>query len=83
MLSFIYQELPHGDFKGKFNLLGLGDIVLPGMFIAMMLRFDAVNASVTKGSFRKPFFSSCLVAYGIGLATVLWMMLFLNMAQVK
>lgn len=27
--------------KGQFSLLGLGDIVIPGLFVALMLRYDA------------------------------------------
>ncbi len=31
---------------GQFSLLGLGDIVIPGLFVALLLRFDAVQHSL-------------------------------------
>lgn len=77
--------------KGKFSLLGLGDIVLPGLFVALLLRFDAAMAKEGRPSaeritplrsFRKPFFTWNLIAYAIGLGIVLWIMLYLEMAQV-
>ena len=78
--------------KGKFSLLGLGDIVLPGLFVALLLRFDATLARDGRAeadkhaplkSFRKPFFTWNLIAYAIGLGIVLWLMLYLEMAQVR
>ena len=72
--------------KGKFGLLGLGDVVLPGLFVALLLRFDASVAGTEGGcltkSFRKPFFTANLFAYSVGLSLVLWMMFALEMAQV-
>ena len=32
-----------GETKPKFSLLGLGDIVIPGVFIALALRFDVIK----------------------------------------
>ena len=32
--------------KGEFSLLGLGDIVIPGLFVALLLRLDAVRAGI-------------------------------------
>ena len=75
--------------KGKFSLLGLGDIVLPGLFVALLLRLDASIAkeahpeNLLLDTFRKPFFMWNLVAYAIGLGIVLWLMLYLEMAQVR
>lgn len=78
--------------KGKFSLLGLGDIVLPGLFVALLLRLDFSIARNNRPegdyhaplrSFRKPFFTWNLVAYAMGLCVVLWLMLYLEMAQVN
>ena len=74
---------------GNYNLalLGLGDIVIPGFFIAMMLRFDAHNAKVPAiptnrhFSFPKPYFNSCLFAYILGLGTTLFIMIYFKHAQ--
>ncbi len=58
----------------QFSLLGLGDIVIPGIFIALMLRFDLYlfkqkNPSAThKSKFTRTYFYSCLVGYMLGLA---------------
>jgi len=73
--------------KIALSLLGLGDIVIPGFFLALLLRFDAENASLMSipvdvhATFPKPYFHSCLVAYVCGLATTLYVMIAFNAAQ--
>ena len=58
------------------SLLGLGDVVLPGLFIALILRFDEN---------RKPgsrtYFYTVLVAYLIGLAATYVAMVWSEHAQ--
>ncbi|VDP52325.1 unnamed protein product [Schistosoma margrebowiei] len=39
-ITFPRDFLSHGLFGKQLALLGLGDIVVPGIFIAMLLRFD-------------------------------------------
>ncbi|KAG0072977.1 hypothetical protein BGZ92_003967 [Podila epicladia] len=57
----------------QFAKFGLGDIVVPGLFAALCLRFDqhlAGNKNSALGSstrFAKPYFIACLVAYLLGL----------------
>jgi minor histocompatibility antigen H13 len=34
------------DADAQFSMLGLGDIVIPGIFIALLLRFDAQRAGL-------------------------------------
>uniref|UniRef100_A0A0G4G4Y0 Signal peptide peptidase n=1 Tax=Chromera velia CCMP2878 TaxID=1169474 RepID=A0A0G4G4Y0_9ALVE len=62
----------------KQSILGLGDIVIPGIFISMCLRYDAVRAGKnfrkdsvedTLQSFPKPYFTAAMVMYSLGLAT--------------
>lgn len=65
--------------KPEFSMLGLGDIVIPGTLLALLLRFDAesANAEPTEGAnarFSKPFFHVCLLGYVLGLATTLIVM---------
>ena len=71
--------------KLEMSLLGLGDIVIPGFFLALLLRFDAHNAGNLSGdphaSFPKPYFHSSLVAYVLGLALTLYIMIAFNAAQ--
>jgi minor histocompatibility antigen H13 len=69
------------------SLLGLGDIVIPGFFLALMLRFDAHNARQPvdridcHANFPKPYFLSTLAAYVAGLATTLFVMIRFEAAQ--
>ena len=73
--------------KLEMSLLGLGDIVIPGFFLALLLRFDAHNANVdyfptnVHATFPKPYFHSALVGYVLGLATTLYVMIVFEAAQ--
>ena len=81
---------------GKLNLslLGLGDIVIPGFFLALMLRFDFHqwlsssnkqveydSSNVEHTKFPKPYFHSTLIGYILGLITTLWVMFQFKAAQ--
>lgn len=57
------------------NLLGLGDIVLPGAFIAMILRFGLTQ----KGSII--YYAVAMLAYGISLLVTLGAMYYFDTAQ--
>jgi minor histocompatibility antigen H13 len=73
--------------KIELSLLGLGDIVIPGFFLALLLRFDASLAKVAidkvdiHASFPKPYFHSALIAYVLGLVTTLVVMIQFKSAQ--
>lgn len=78
------------DPNGPATMLGLGDIVIPGIYIALCLRFDLSehhrthpNATYRKGFFRfeKPYFSAAIVAYIIGLSTTIFVMHAFQAAQ--
>jgi len=58
------------------SMLGLGDIVIPGIFVALMLRYD-----VKKGHAGTPYFLSNLAAYELGLAMTVGVMHFFDAAQ--
>lgn len=73
-----------------FALLGLGDIVVPGVFVALALRFDQLHASTARPGlhftryyydFPKPYFTACLAAYIAGLVTTMGVMHFFGAAQ--
>ena len=77
--------------KAEFSLLGLGDIVIPGLFVALLLRLDAVKSGIMKvkgaakrieyESFPKPFFTVNVISYALGLVTTVGVMYFFNAAQ--
>lgn len=77
------REFPTATEKGKFSMLGLGDIVIPGIFIALLLRYDAHRANVTTADqvFAKPFFHTNLVSYVLGLVATVVVMYAFNAAQ--
>ena len=59
-----------------FTMLGLGDIVVPGMFVSLALRYDfaVAKGKDTRQSFSKPYFTAALTAYIGGLATTMFVM---------
>jgi len=70
----------------EFSMLGLGDIVIPGVFIALLLRYDAFRATKGKtkfptGSWAKPYFFSTFIGYILGLATTIFVMHTFRAAQ--
>uniref|UniRef100_A0A7S2GVW1 Signal peptide peptidase n=1 Tax=Octactis speculum TaxID=3111310 RepID=A0A7S2GVW1_9STRA len=70
--------------KPDFSMLGLGDIVIPGMFVALLLRFDAERANVknyTETRFPKPYFHAGIVAYALGLCLTVMVMEYFKAAQ--
>ncbi|KAK4056739.1 hypothetical protein OIO90_002291 [Microbotryomycetes sp. JL221] len=80
------------QFKG-FSLLGLGDIVLPGIFVALAMRFDyhqALSRSIEQkqipikpliNKFKKPYFWTVLIAYILGLTMTIVVMHTFKAAQ--
>eukprot|EP00934_Nitzschia_sp_Nitz4_P005196 Nitzschia sp. Nitz4//scaffold217_size45653//6293//7489//NITZ4_007218-RA/size45653-processed-gene-0.24-mRNA-1//-1//CDS//3329542219//5186//frame0 len=88
-LLFPRQSLLPLEKTGKMDLslLGLGDIVIPGFFLSLMLRFDAHRANIPTDTinihhpFPKPYFHTTLIAYVFGLATTLFVMIQFHAAQ--
>ena len=76
-----------------FSMLGLGDIVIPGIFVSLALRYDFSSyvrrtlkrnpdASPAAGdSYSKPYFLAVMVAYIAGLATTVAVMHIFEAAQ--
>ena len=73
----------------QYSMLGLGDIVIPGIFIALLLRFDKNrnknnnnnNKKGNKNSFAKTYFTVCFIAYTVGLITTVFIMHTFQAAQ--
>jgi minor histocompatibility antigen H13 len=62
-----------------YTMLGLGDIVIPGTFVALALRFDAARGRLREGS--APYFRAALFAYVAGLVTTMVVMHTFQAAQ--
>ncbi|CAJ0650160.1 2869_t:CDS:2, partial [Entrophospora sp. SA101] len=71
----------------QFTMLGLGDIVIPGIYVALCLRFDhnlhlKRNPTAKKYSkFSTPYFNSCFTSYILGLITTIVVMHTFKAAQ--
>jgi minor histocompatibility antigen H13 len=68
------------------TMLGLGDVVIPGTFIALALRYDLFNHSGASSAppemkFPKPYFYASLVAYTLGLIVTTVVMHVFHAAQ--
>ncbi|KAK3777720.1 hypothetical protein RRG08_021830 [Elysia crispata] len=75
-LVFPQDLLENGLSANNFAMLGLGDIVIPGIFIALLLRFDM---SLKRKS--TVYFYAGFVAYCLGLGTTIFIMHFFKHAQ--
>jgi len=60
----------------KFSMLGLGDIVIPGFFLALLLRFDygRANEATRKDGFSRPYFNITFLFYILSLLTTIFVM---------
>ena len=73
----------------EYNMIGLGDIVIPGIYVALMLRFDIYLYKKTKKDISKfgfsfknmKYFLVTFIFYNIGIITTLSVMYFFNHAQ--
>ncbi|EPS60281.1 hypothetical protein M569_14522, partial [Genlisea aurea] len=66
---------PTSDSARPFSMLGLGDIVIPGIFVALALRFD-----VSRGKDGQ-YFNSAFLGYTVGLALTIFIMNWFQAAQ--
>ncbi|PIA48133.1 hypothetical protein AQUCO_01400606v1 [Aquilegia coerulea] len=66
---------PTGDSARPFSMLGLGDIVIPGIFVALALRFD-----VSRGK-KNRYFRSAFFGYTVGLVLTIVVMNWFQAAQ--
>ncbi|KAF9974132.1 hypothetical protein BGZ65_008894 [Modicella reniformis] len=82
----LFFGLPAGE-PYQFAMLGLGDIVIPGVFVALCLRFDqhlagTKNPNLARStSFSKPYFTAAFIAYALGLGTTIFVMHTFKAAQ--
>lgn len=87
-ILFPRSLVPNTD-TGKIDLslVGLGDIVIPGLFLSLLIRFDAKNANIAPfppqiyDSFPKPYFHFTFLAYIVGMISTLLIMIKFQSAQ--
>jgi minor histocompatibility antigen H13 len=80
---------PKSGSASDFAMLGLGDIVIPGLVIALCLRFDLwrhvkrnpAEDTTRHSSFSRLYFWTGIVSYIIGLATTMAVMHYFRAAQ--
>ncbi|CAG2179653.1 unnamed protein product, partial [Oppiella nova] len=77
-LVFPQDFLENGVNGTHFAMLGLGDIVIPGIFIALLLRFDVRLGLKRKGNV---YFYTSFVAYILGLVLTIVVMAYFKHAQ--
>jgi minor histocompatibility antigen H13 len=65
----------------SFSMLGLGDIVIPGVFLALLLRYDSFRAGGKKFGFSQPYFTVGFIGYVAGLAATMFVMHTFRAAQ--
>ncbi|XP_010514078.1 PREDICTED: signal peptide peptidase-like [Camelina sativa] len=66
---------PTGDALRPYSMLGLGDIVIPGIFVALALRFDVSRR-------RQPqYFTSAFIGYAVGVILTIVVMNWFQAAQ--
>lgn len=82
------KEIPVQGDKG-FNMIGLGDIVIPGIYVALMLRYDLMKyMKANPQSPETPFsvknckyFLSTMAGYSLGIVATLFIMFYFQAAQ--
>jgi len=65
----------------SFSMLGLGDIVIPGIFIALLLRYDLHRSQRDKIAFSANYFTTTLISYTLGLILTIVIMHTFQAAQ--
>jgi len=84
---------PQGDSIITFYMLGIGDIILPGIFVALMYRYDFLRALTseklslarfdtlkTERGFSRPYFIAAIIGYFAGLLGTVLVFRFFNSA---
>lgn len=88
-IKLMFPKIVNYAEQKDFNLIGLGDIVIPGIYVALMLRFDIVKFIRKNGRDQKmklnftnfKYFIVTLIGYTIGIFTTLSIMIVFNHAQ--
>lgn len=66
-IKLVFPQFPGATDKDM-SMLGLGDIVVPGLFVALMLRFDVRKVALTSPLPKHlPYFAGAIISYFLGL----------------
>ena len=66
---------------GGFSMIGLGDIIMPGILIAMALRYDLFRLHKNEKPGANLYFNSCIVGYAVGIVITLVAMSIMDKEQ--
>ena len=55
--------VPRMDWRGGYGMLGLGDIVMPGLLLSFALRYDVLK----RHSVKRMYFTRLMIGYMVGL----------------
>lgn len=71
--------------ESKFSMLGLGDIVIPGVFVSVCMKYDVDKAILGKikklADFKLEYFNTCFIGYFMGIVATYAALLIFNHAQ--
>lgn len=84
--SPIKLKFPKDNTLEQFSILGLGDIIVPGMYVVLCLKYDVdryikKNLPLNQEKLTTPYFSSSLLGYFLSIVTTFIFMIAFNHAQ--
>lgn len=88
-IKLMFPKVVNYSEKSDFNMIGLGDIVIPGIYVAFMLRFDMIKYFRKNKTFKGitmnfkdfPYFIITFFGYVLGIFVTLFIMVVFNHAQ--
>jgi minor histocompatibility antigen H13 len=81
-IKLLFPRIPAAlDGGSKFSMLGLGDIVIPGIFVAIILRYDHHHMNHQQAKKSGSLFPAAFIGYVVGLAATIVVMNAFKAAQ--
>ena len=88
-IKILASKNPFSTQPTEFAMLGLGDIVVPGLVVALCLRFDLARHAIahskeditSRSSFPKSYWWVAMTSYVVGLGTTMGVMHWTRHAQ--
>jgi minor histocompatibility antigen H13 len=81
-IKIMFPKLWSAEGVPEFSMLGLGDIVVPGIFVALCIRFEAMEAikKDKANGFPTPIFNATMFGYLLGIGITMFVMYTFDMA---